>query len=182
MVANGHRKRNLTMKSGWVDLTQRHFAKCGSRKISSILSESTFCTQQPNFLSKFNKAIGLVSSPFWQQIKSVSSKIFTQSKQGARGVNCSSSYCVNRRKTLQRLGIAMKTSSAESITPQLQICTIQIRVTPVKNILIQKEQNEIAETIMTLIVMIDQQSRHWSCSTAHRHTSKNSTNLVLRST
>ena len=54
----------------------------------------------------------------------------------------------------------MKTSSAESITPQLQICTIQIRVTPVKNILIQKEQNEIAETIMTLIVMIDQQSRH----------------------
>lgn len=107
-----------------------------------------------------NKAIGLVSSPFWQQIKSVSSKIFTQSKQGARGVNCSSSYCVNRRKTLQRLGIAMKTSSAESITPQLQICTIQIRVTPVKNILIQKEQNEIAETIMTLIVMIDQQSRH----------------------
>lgn len=129
-----------------------------------------------------NKAIGLVSSPFWQQIKSVSSKIFTQSKQGARGVNCSSSYCVNRRKTLQRLGIAMKTSSAESITPQLQICTIQIRVTPVKNILILKEQNEIAETIMTLIVMIDQQSRHWSCSTAHRHTSKNSTNLVLRST
>lgn len=128
-----------------------------------------------------NKAIGLVSSPFWQQIKSVSSKIFTQSKQGARGVNCSSSYCVNRRKTLQRLGIGMKTSSAESITPQLQICTIQIRVTPVKNILIQKEQNEIAETIMTLIVMIDQQSRHWSCSTAHRHTSKNSTNLVLRS-
>lgn len=54
--------------------------------------------------------------------------------------------------------------------------------TPVKNILIQKEQNETAETIMTLIVMIDQQSWHWSCSTAHRHTSKNSTNLVLRST